>query len=87
MFYVYVLQDQSSKEIYVGSTNNLEKRFKQHTNGKVNSTSKYEGLKLMYYEAYLKESYARMREKKLKQHGNAKRELFKRAGITKNGAG
>ena len=47
----------------------------------------------MYYEAYASESLARSREKRLKSHGNAVRELKKRIGIVppnsrpKSGAG
>lgn len=87
MYYVYILQDQITKDIYVGSTKDLVKRFQQHVGGKTYSTNKYKKLKLMYYEAYLTETNARLREKKLKQHGNAKRELYRRAGILTNGAG
>jgi predicted GIY-YIG superfamily endonuclease len=36
--------------------------------------------KLVYYEAYCSESDARRRERKLKDHGNAIRELKKRIG-------
>lgn len=42
MFYVYVLQSRSyPKELYVGSTNNLRKRFLAHNNGIELSTKRY----------------------------------------------
>ncbi|MFH0846060.1 MAG: GIY-YIG nuclease family protein, partial [Patescibacteria group bacterium] len=30
MFYLYILGSQKDKNIYIGSTNNLRKRFKEH---------------------------------------------------------
>jgi len=30
MFYTYVLQSQKNSRYYIGSTNNLERRFKEH---------------------------------------------------------
>ncbi len=81
MFYVYVLQSLINGELYVGSTNNLKVRFLQHNQGKVFSTKRYIPWKLIYYEAYMTEKLARVRESKLKNHGNSIRELKKRIGI------
>lgn len=82
MYYVYVLESLLTKELYVGSTNDLKKRFKNHNEGKVISTKRYRPWKLIYYEAYIEEQLARMREQKLKHHGNAMRQLKNR--IIKN---
>lgn len=78
MYYVYVLQSKKTEELYVGSTSDLKKRFQDHNNGKSFATKRYLPWKLMYYEAYSTEKLARMREKKLKYHGQAIRELKKR---------
>ena len=68
MFYVYVLQ--RGETLYIGYTENLTQRIKQHQR-KINS-------KLIYYEAYLLEKAARTREKQLKYYGSAWRALKKR---------
>ena len=81
MYYVYVLQSKLNGQPYVGSTNNLKSRFKQHNNGKVISTKRYKPWKLIYYEAYESEQLARVREKRLKYNGNAMKELKKRIGL------
>ena len=59
MYYVYVMKNQKSNELYVGYTNDLERRVKEHQR-------KFPKDKLVYYEAYLYEQDARIREQKLK---------------------
>lgn len=51
MFYVYVLKSLKDNKLYIGHTNNLKKRFKEHAQGKVPSTKNRKPLKLVYYEA------------------------------------
>jgi prepilin-type N-terminal cleavage/methylation domain-containing protein len=81
MFYTYVLQSiDRPSELYVGSTNDLKRRLPEHNSGKVFSTKRYMPWKLVYYEAYEEEKFARLREKRLKHNGNAMRELKKRIG-------
>ncbi len=74
MYYVYVLINKKNKGVYVGYTNNLVRRFKQHKR-------KFPQDKLIYYEAFLNEQNAREREKKLKYHSSAWRALRKRISI------
>lgn len=81
MIYVYILESKINNELYVGSTVDLRRRFREHNEGKEISTKRYRPWKLIYYEAYCLEKLARMREKRLKYHGNAIRELKKRLGI------
>ena len=78
MFYVYLLYSQKSKKWYIGSTNNLRKRFEQHNSFQVRSTKFGVPWTLRYYEAFDSESSARMREKSLKNHGKGLHELKKR---------
>ncbi|MBI3115481.1 MAG: GIY-YIG nuclease family protein [Candidatus Kerfeldbacteria bacterium] len=80
MYYVYLLVNGQGKR-YVGSAININIRLQRHNSGKIHSTKKYLPWTLVYFEAYATEALARQREKNLKQHGNAKREMFKRAGI------
>jgi len=70
MFYVYVLQSQLNKDIYVGYTTNLKNRFKLHNLGKVKSTKPHKPWVLVYYEAYRGKFDATKREKELKIHAS-----------------
>lgn len=65
-YYVYVLQSEKDKNFYVGYTENLEKRLKEHNNGEVASTGNRRPLKLIYYEFCLNRFDATNREKYLK---------------------
>lgn len=78
MFYVYILKSIKDKELYIGSTNDLKRRFQEHNKGLVRSTSKRKPFILIYYEAYRSEKDARMRESRLKQRGQARVHLYKR---------
>ena len=81
MYYVYLLQSEINKHIYIGSTKNLRMRMDVHNRGKEFYTKLYKPWNLIYYEAYFTEKLARLREKRLKQNGNAVRELKKRIGL------
>ncbi len=78
MFYLYVLKSLKDSELYIGSTNNLKRRFEEHQNGKSFSTKLRRPFELVYYEAYKSEKDARLREKALKLRGNARRFLKER---------
>src|SRR3989338_6974207 len=89
MFFVYLLKSKLYNQLYIGSTNDLKRRLKEHNGGKHFSTKRYRPWNIVYFEAYISETLARMREKRLKHHGNAIRELKKRTGLLtpKSGAG
>ena len=79
MWVVYVVQNDFSKEIYIGITHNLDKRLKTHnTKGKKFTTRVKGTWVLIYAEAYRSELDAQAREMRLKAHGSGKIELFKR---------
>lgn len=88
-FYVYILRnkDGNTNRLYIGSTNDLEKRLKDHRNKKVFSTKRFPDFDLVYYEAYICEKDARLREKHLKYFGKAYQELKKRIKGGLEGAG
>jgi predicted GIY-YIG superfamily endonuclease len=71
MFYFYFLKKPKFKHIYIGFTNDLQRRIKQHKHDKL-------GYKLIYYEAYSLEKDARKREQQLKKYGSALGHLKKR---------
>ena len=65
-FYVYILSSKS-KALYIGVTNNLERRLSEHRD-KTNKgyTAKYNINRLMYYETTTSARDAIAREKQLK---------------------
>lgn len=78
MFYVYVLKSEKDDQLYIGSTNNLRRRFLEHNTGKVSSTKSRRPFQLRYYEAYHSEESARAREFSLKKDGKALAQLKRR---------
>jgi putative endonuclease len=66
MYYVYVLQSLKDKQFYVGYTDDLNNRLKEHSSGGVISTRERRPLKLVYYEDCLNQQDATKREKYLK---------------------
>lgn len=77
MYYLYILS-LNNKQIYIGFTNNLQKRLEEHNNGKVFTTHKYLPIKLIYYECYLSQKDAVQREKMIKRFGSTYSHLKKR---------
>ena len=66
MYYVYILKSLKDNMLYIGYTNNLKRRIKEHNDGESKSTRNRRPLKLVYYEACLNQSDALHREKYLK---------------------
>lgn len=65
MFLVYVIENRD-RELYIGFTNNLERRIEEHNSGKNISTKDGIPWKLVYYEACINQKDAIRREKYLK---------------------
>ena len=78
MYYVYVLKSQLDHGLYIGYTQDLDDRLREHNAGAVTSTQDRRPLDLVYYEAYTSEHDARRREGRLKQFKNSYKELTKR---------
>lgn len=74
-FFVYVCKSLKDHRLYIGSTNNLERRLQEHARGEVTSTKHRQPFELLYYEVYKVETDARMREKYLKGGGRARKNL------------
>lgn len=66
MFYNYILQSISNDSLYIGYTDNLKHRLKEHHLGQSISTKRYKPWRLIYYEAYLNKADAIRRERYLK---------------------
>ncbi|MFA5791850.1 MAG: GIY-YIG nuclease family protein [Candidatus Paceibacterota bacterium] len=71
MFYVYILRSEKDKNLYIGYTNDLKRRLKEHNLGINRSTKLRTPFTLIYYEAYRKREDATHREKMLKERGKA----------------
>lgn len=76
MWYVYFLQ-LSNNDIYVGSTNDLKRRFSSHQAGSVKSTRAYLPATLKSYVAVETEAHARALEVYFKS-GSGKAVAMKR---------
>ncbi len=78
MFYVYILKSNKDGKLYIGYSNNLRKRFREHNLGLVESTKSRMPLRLVYYEAYTLEEDATKREHNLKLRAKALKQLMLR---------
>ncbi|MBM3425926.1 MAG: GIY-YIG nuclease family protein, partial [Bacteroidetes bacterium] len=65
-FFVYAIKSLSKGYIYVGLTNNLERRIQEHNSGKSRATKSYTPFRLIYSEKVGARIEARKREKYLK---------------------
>jgi putative endonuclease len=74
--YIYVLESIKFDNLYVGYTNNLVKRIREHNQGLNFSTKSYRPWTIIHYEAYLNELDAKRRERYLKSSQGAR--LLKR---------
>jgi putative endonuclease len=66
-YFVYILTNKSNKVLYIGVTNNLERRMFEHKNKMINGfTKRYNLTKLVYFEETSDIKSALEREKQLK---------------------
>lgn len=78
MFTVYILRT-SSNTLYIGQTNNLEKRLKEHRSKNTKSakyTRYFSNLELVYSEVFATRQEAMQREAQLKKWPRTKREAL-----------
>jgi putative endonuclease len=66
MFFVYILQSETSGRFYIGYSQNPDRRLAEHNSGKVKSTKPFRPWIKVYVESYSTEALAMIREKALK---------------------
>jgi putative endonuclease len=84
MYYVYIIKSRKDSRMYTGYSSDLRQRVAEHNSGKSSYTRNFRPWKLIYYEAFLSEKDAKLREKNLKVIPNASTQLKKRLGNSIN---
>jgi len=75
MYYVYVIESESTGRLYKGMTTDVEQRLREHNHGQVDATKPYMPYSLIYFEGFVNKSDALRQEKYLKSGSG--RELLK----------
>ena len=74
MYYVYILTNKSNEVLYIGVTNNLSRRVREHKNEEVEGfTKRYHLHKLVFFEEFSDINDAIACEKRLKRWTRAKK--------------
>jgi len=83
MYYVYILQGLKTRKLYIGHTDNLTRRVKEHNTERGGKYTRQNGpWRLVYNESYPDRSSAVQREMHLKS-SRGSQEKKKLAGILK----
>ena len=77
-YYVYIITNENKTVLYIGVTNDIQKRLSQHyfdsQNAKKSFAGKYNCYYLLFYEVFEDVNLAIQREKELKGWRRAKKE-------------
>ncbi|MBU1092080.1 GIY-YIG nuclease family protein [Patescibacteria group bacterium] len=65
-YFVYILLSQKDNELYIGYTNDIQRRFREHTQSQVSATKHRLPLRLIHYEVFINLQDAKARETFLK---------------------
>ena len=85
MYYVYILQSEKDDKLYIGQTNNINKRLERHNKGQVIATRNRRPFELIGYKEYETRKEAMEIEKYLKKlkGGNEFKKILTHWGIAK----
>lgn len=72
MYLTYVLYSKKYDKIYIGQTNNVERRLVEHNSGKHRFTKRYIPWSVVHTEKFNTRSEAMKRERQLKSHQGRK---------------
>lgn len=74
MYYVYIMANRTNSVVYIGMTNDLERRVYEHKNHLMRGfTNRYNVEKLVYFEMTADVNDAIAREKQLKKWSRSKK--------------
>ena len=74
-YYIYILTNKYNTALYIGVTNNLERRLAEHRSGMIPGfKQKYNCHKLVYFETFSDVELAIAREKQLKKWSRSKKD-------------
>ena len=73
MYFVYILQSLKDKRTYVGYTNDIDIRLKQHNSGQVTATKHRRPMKLLFSEKFETKQEAKKRELYWKSGGGRRK--------------
>ncbi len=65
-YFTYALYSERFNRLYIGQSDDIDRRLKQHNTGRVNSTKYYKPCRLIYSEKFESRNEAVRREKELK---------------------
>ena len=75
MYFAYIIKSKEGR-LYIGSTNNIDKRLNEHNSGKSFWTKRYHDWQLVYKEEFQTRTEAIKREKSIKRQKGG--DVFKR---------
>ncbi len=81
--HIYLIKSEKGN-IYIGSTNDLTRRLKEHNRKNSKYTKKDKKWKLIYFEEYKNIKEARLIERKIKKSRYERDRFYKKAGIKKS---
>lgn len=74
MYYVYILTNKTNRVLYIGVTNNLQRRMSEHKNEEIDGfTKRYHLHKLVFFEEFSDINEAINWEKRLKRWTRTKK--------------
>ncbi len=71
-YFLYILQSEKNGSNYIGQTQDIHRRLKEHNNGEVHNTKPYCPWKLIYHKKYTSRNEAVNREREIKSHKKRK---------------
>jgi putative endonuclease len=76
MYQLYILKSLKDLGYYIGSTEDINKRLKEHNQGKTKSIKHRLPFVLQYFEEYSTKKEAKQREIRLKKNYQVRKELL-----------
>lgn len=82
MYFLYILESIPTGRWYIGSTDDIDRRLKEHNRGITPSTKPFVPYRLIYKEVFESRTEARRREIAVKRSGVIRKQLKERLTTT-----